>query len=623
MTDQTPIDVQQAEKEPQIPDERLRAAAQTTASTWQVTRLPQGKSGFEQRVQAARDALDMLSAELEGVDPKQFEDADPLLEIRENPRLLRAVVLEAYSIRRKVERLPRVLVPNQGEEARAAALSTAYLDAANSVWSPEAFHTFLDAAQEADPLELQELWVVPTMLKFMLLEWILTQAHARLHSPGSTAAGSAETLRTRIKTVRDVGYAAWASLIEELVAFEAILRQDPSGTYPRMDFDSREQYRKRVAEIARDSEGTESQVAAAALNLAKAAGTQEYSDERVRARRMHIGYYLVDKGTADLTRRVGYRPRLIDRLRIAIQRNADDFYIGSIEILTVVLIAVILLPLIPNYAIFGGLTVAFLLLLLPVTQGASDLVNNTVTALFRARALPKFDFSERIPAEYTTLVAVPSLLMNEKQVHELVSELEVRFLANRDPQSPLRPAHRSARFRQHAARQRHRPPRRSRSPPHQRSQCQIRIPEKRTFFLLHRHRLFNARQGVWMGWERKRGKLLDLNKLLAGEFDAFPIKAGHLDVLDECALHPYARLRHAAASRLRQRHDRRHGASAQSGDHRSEEAHRHRRLRHSAAARRRQRALGIAIAIGLYLFRPDRIRYLHARHLRRIPGSLW
>ncbi|QNI32366.1 glycosyl transferase [Alloacidobacterium dinghuense] len=533
MTDQTPIDVQQTAKEPQIPAERLRAIAQAASSGWQVTHLPKGPSGFEQRVQATRDALDMLATELEGVDAKQFADAEPLLEIRENPRLLRAVVLEAYSIRRKVERLPRIVLPNRGEETRAAALAAAYFDAANSIWSPEAFHAFLHAAQESDPLELQELWVVPTMLKFQLLEWILAQANARLHAPGSTGAEPAELLRTRIKTVRDVGYAAWASLIEELVAFEATLQKDPSGTYPRMDFESREQYRKRVAEIARHAEGSESQVATAALEMARQAAGEQFADERMRARRMHIGYYLVDKGAEDLSRRVGYRPRLIDRLRITIQRNADDFYIGSIEILTVLLIAVILLPLIPNYAIFGGLTIAFLLMLLPVTQFASDLVSNIVTSLFKARALPKLDFSDHIPAGYTTLVVVPTLLINEKQTQELVQELEVRFLANPDPNL-------------HFALLTDLPdsitrPRENDTDPVVDLAVQLvndlnrryASPKNGTFFLLHRHRLFNARQGVWMGWERKRGKLLDLNKLLVGDFDAFPVKVGNLDVLKD------------------------------------------------------------------------------------------
>jgi cyclic beta-1,2-glucan synthetase len=531
MTDQTPIDVQHAEQEPQIPAERMRVAARAAVALWHVTHQPKGRGGWSRRVEATRDALDMLSAELEGFKADLSSGAEPLLEIRENPRLLRAVVLEALSIRRKVDRLPRVLLANQAQETRAAALAAAYLDAADSMWSANAFQIFIDEVQLVDPLELEELWAVPTMLKFLLLEWTLTQASARLHAADSTAAGSAEVLRTRIKSVRDIGYAPWASIIEGLVSFESILQQDPAQTYSRMDFDSREQYRKRVAEIAHYAEASESQVAAAALDMAQKSGQQPFADERLHMRRIHIGYYLLDKGFADLTRRVGYRPPFIDRLRIGIQRNADDFYIGSIEILTVLLIAVILLPLIPNYAIFGGLTVAFLFMLLPVTQGAVDLINNTVTSLFKARALPKLDFSERIPAEYTTLVVVPTLLINEKQTRDLVQELEVRFLANPDPNlhfvlltdlpdSITRPRENDTDPLVDLA---------------------IRLindlnarytsPKNGNFFLLHRHRLFNARQGVWMGWERKRGKLLDLNKLLTGAFDAFPVKVGNLDVL--------------------------------------------------------------------------------------------
>ena len=130
---------------------------------------------------------------------------------------------------------------------------------------------------------------------------------------------------------------------------------------------------------------------------------------------------------------MGYRPRFIDRLRLALHNNAEYFYIGGIEIITVVLIGLIIAPLVPTYPIFGGLTLAFLLLLLPVTQGAVDLINNTVTAIFKAYALPKLDFSKGVPQAFTTLVAVPTLLVKEKQVRELFEELEVRYLANQDP----------------------------------------------------------------------------------------------------------------------------------------------------------------------------------------------
>ena len=140
------------------------------------------------------------------------------------------------------------------------------------------------------------------------------------------------------------------------------------------------------------------------------------------------------------------------------------------------------------------------------------------------------------------------------------------------------------------------------------------------FLLLHRHRIFNARQGVWMGWERKRGKLLDLNKLLAGEFDAFPIKAGRIDVLHQDSLCLDARLRHATPAWRSGAPGGRHCASTESGRHRSQAAHRDGGLRHSAAAYRRCRSLCRTLAAGSHLLRPKWIRHLHARHFRRLPG---
>ncbi len=163
MTDQAPIDVQQAENEPQIPAEQLRVAAHAAVSGWHVMHRPKGKAGFARRVEAARDALDILTSELQGVEINRDAGPDPLLEIRENPRLLRAVVLEAFSIRRKVEQLPRVVLSGQEEETRASVLSSAYLDAADSTWSADAFRSFIDEAQKTDALELRELWVVPVI----------------------------------------------------------------------------------------------------------------------------------------------------------------------------------------------------------------------------------------------------------------------------------------------------------------------------------------------------------------------------------------------------------------------------------------------------------------------------
>jgi cyclic beta-1,2-glucan synthetase len=164
-------------------------------------------------------------------------------------------------------------------------------------------------------------------------------------------------------------------------------------------------------------------------------------------------------------------------------------------------------------------------------QCAVDLVNSCVTALFNPNPLPKLDFSKGIPADCTTVVAVPTLLLNEAQVKSLLEDLEVRYLANRDPHLlfALLTDLPDAVSKPHA------------NDAHELVELAMKgiddlnakyEPERRgCFILLHRHRIFSARQGVWMGWERKRGKLLDFNKLLMGEYDAFPIKAGCVDAL--------------------------------------------------------------------------------------------
>ncbi len=507
-----------------ISAEALIEHAHAQAAQWTVVHRPIGPLPCFKLFEETRDALKTLIAQLDALPP---ESPTALHELRENPRLLRGAIQEITSIRRKILSLPRI-----NNEPRDFVLARAYLDASHSVWNGSAIRVYVAAAQQTDPLELNELWALPAIIKFALLQLILDQASALLHAPQSSSAATPELLSARIKSLRDIGHADWASLMEPLVLFEAVLQQDPAGAYPLMDFDSRENYRKRIAQIARRSRCSESQVAAIALQLAEDAQEAQVNDSRLHARRAHIGYYLVDHGLPSLIARIGYRPALVDRLRTLILHNADDFYIGGIEILSVLLIAAVLIPLIPNYSIIGGLTYAFIILLLPATQAAVDFISNTVTSIFQATTLPKLDYSKGIPAEFTTLVAVPTLLINQEQVRELVSDLEVRFLANPDPNL-------------HFALLTDLPdsvtrPRENDSDPlvdlavNLINDLNRRYPASSkhgSFFLLHRFRIFNPRQGVWMGWERKRGKLLDLNKFLCSEYDAFPVKVGDMATL--------------------------------------------------------------------------------------------
>ena len=536
---------------------RLRDAART-AGKWDVVHRPITAGSFRERIIAARRSLKSLEMELASVpiippegDPRRVAYNGVLLELRTNSRLLRAAITAVSAKPKDQARLPRVVLSAQKDEPRIATAAKLYLSTVNGDFAPPTFQTFIRALQEHEPLTVGELWDIAAFLKFALLESILEAAPNLLRS---LDAADVPLFSVRLKSLKSLGYTDWVYFIEPLIVFDSTLRQDPAGSYGLMDFESREFYRKRIAKVALHSDGSESQVAQAALDLARQGVLQTSEDPRMRTRRMHIGYYLIDKGFPQLAARIGYHPPLIYRMRTLIRAHADDFYITGIELLTILFIAATIFPVLPHSSGFAGLIFALLFVLLPATQDAVDLINNSVTALFDPDPLPKLDFSKSIPAEFATLVAVPSLLLNEDEVRELVTGLEVRFLANRDPHL-------------HFALLTDLPdsvskPRENDFHPLVELAIQLidelnaryKSAKDGRFVLLHRHRVFNQRQGVWMGWERKRGKLLDLNKFLSGEYDAFPIKAGNLDALLTCryilTLDTDTQLPRGAAARL-------------------------------------------------------------------------
>ncbi|HEY2001519.1 MAG TPA: glycosyl transferase, partial [Acidobacteriaceae bacterium] len=528
-------------------EEQMRRAALVASQEWHVARAPQGDI-FSRRITAAQSTYRQVFNELDRRPMPTYtpgEPLDPLLELRENPRLLQSALDEMYSIRRRLAHLPVVVRPREGDEPRIVTVADTYLKAAESRWEGDWVVWFLEEVQKADPLTLRELWAFPTAVKFLLVEEVLTQARIQIDDPAAFDLDAQGLLAARFDGIRNAIYANWAQMIEGLVVFNAVLRRDPIGAYPQMDFDSRERYRERVSEVARYSDKSELEVAQAALELAQRP-TPANTVPRMAARRAHVGYYLIDKGFPLLAAEIAYRPRWIDRIRLFAKRNADDVYILGILLLTVVLIGAIMVPLVPNYSILGGLTAAFLFLLIPTAQGAVDLMNNTVAALFKATGLAKLDFPKGLPREFATLVAIPTLLLNEKQVRGLIEDLEVRYLANQDrnlhfallsdlPDSVSRPRpndtdplvelavglinNLNARYGSKTGKNKEEESKKDES------------RQGGGFYLLHRHRIFNARQGVWMGWERKRGKLLDLNKFIRGEFDSFPVKIGDMEVL--------------------------------------------------------------------------------------------
>src|ERR1019366_7113616 len=119
----------------------------------------------------------------------------------------------------------------------------------------------------------------------------------------------------------------------------------------------------RVALIARHSDCTESQIALAVLDLAREAVPLPSDDPRIHRRRIHVGYYLIDKGLPQLADRAGFYPPIVDRVRRFIRAMADEFYIVSIELITVFFIAAVLSPLLSSHSVVALALVIVLVLL--------------------------------------------------------------------------------------------------------------------------------------------------------------------------------------------------------------------------------------------------------------------
>jgi cyclic beta-1,2-glucan synthetase len=446
--------------------------------------------------------------------------------LNDNLRLLHAELRGTKEGFKQVRKLPHVRTPDGAIAPRVVALAAGFLATSGYDFSENTLVAYVQAFQQNTSLKMVELWALVPALKLVLLEEIAARGSKVAEDPaGSYGAGVC------VRSLRDIGHISWKSVLEPMVLFDRVLRQDPAGAYARMDFESRDLYRTEVANFAEYSDLTETDVAGAALALARSAHQEANASPRLAARRGHIGYYLLAEGTTALAERVGFRPPLGQRIASFLKRHPSEFYLPGTEILTLAIMSAIVLLLTNTYTSPSLIFLSMAMLLLPASQSAIQLVNYLITSMLEPQILPKLDFSEGVPDNCATLVAIPSMLFSEEQVRRLVDDLEVRFLGNHDPNihfalltdmpdSPV-PANEADPLIDYCA------------------GLVGELNEKYasqasgSFFLFHRHRIYNPRERVWMGWERKRGKLMDLNNLLRSEHDSFPVKVGDLSILPQ------------------------------------------------------------------------------------------
>jgi cyclic beta-1,2-glucan synthetase len=513
------------------PEQRLEMQlaafrAEGTEITRRIPWLPNTRSSrvFDERLAAVRQALRPVFKDFREL-PKGKEISDDQRWLHDNLRLFSAGLEDVNEGLRSLRRLPHVRTESGAVEHRVIALAEGFLRAADFRFTEAALSSFVEGFQEVTVLNMKELWALPGALKLVLLEEIARRAEQIISNPAASV-----SMHVCVGCLRDVAQSYWKMLIEPLIVFDQILRQDPAGAYPRMDYESRELYRDLLIKIADRTDFTEVEVANKALALAEEASRQTHESARVRLRLSHIGYYICDDGKESLFERVGFRPSFGQRVELFLKKHPNEFYLPGIEVLTFAIMSAIVLLLTSTYTSPWLILFAMLVLLLPSSQSAVQLMNYLTTSLLPAQILPKRDFSDGVTNDCVTLVAVPSLLLNRDQVCRLVDDLEIRYLGNHDsnihyallsdlPDSPEMP--------------------REDNPLVEFCAQLIRDLNKKyasrgagKFFMFHRHRVYNSSERVWMGWERKRGKLLDLNRLLRSQYDSFPVKVGELEILE-------------------------------------------------------------------------------------------
>ncbi len=326
------------------------------------------------------------------------------------------------------------------------------------------------------------------------------------------------SIANTITSLRFLEALDWKRFFENTSVVDQVLREDPAGVYHRMDFESRDRYRQALEMLAKRSPLDEVQVAKAIVELASG---------RVGEVSGHIGHYLLGEGRLELEHHISYSPRARERLHRGPLRFRGLYYWGALAITTALFVSVF-----GAYAWSAGASLIAIVALsvlavTPLSEVALTLVNRLSARLFPPRILPRLDFREPIAEAHRTLVVIPALLSSVGAVRNVIDNLEVAYLANRDDNigfgllGDLRAA----------------------DTPHRDGDDEIiEVAERgiaklnaryqtehgrRPFFLFLRGRTYNEVEQTWMGWERKRGSLVELNRVLRGSREAsFTHRAG-------------------------------------------------------------------------------------------------
>jgi cyclic beta-1,2-glucan synthetase len=415
----------------------------------------------------------------------------------------------ADQILQTAEKKPSHLIITVGEMAQSQpSLSRAFVT------------EFLGRMQEKSlPVKLAVSWIEERLAEDGLTIEQLMQSESQYQATMQVSVGNC------IGSLRFLDTMDWREFVEEQSVVEQSLRNDPAKVYTKMDFATRDLYRHAVERIARHSRKTELEVATLAMALADE--NTSHPDDRLA----HVGFFLSGKGEKILEHAAAFRIPIRSYLPRIARRFPLTFYLGSILALSL-LVTLLLLRWVAMAGVSPGMSgLLALLTLLCASQLGVSLVNWFSTIFVKPSQLPRLDFSEGIPPAHATLVVVPTMLTSPAGIENLLEALEVRYLANHDKNvyfalltdfcdAPTEHQAGDDELLQRVTKG------------IQALNQKYKSDRPGIFHLFHRPRRWNEQEKTWMGYERKRGKLADLNRCLrGGSRDCFSATVGDLAML--------------------------------------------------------------------------------------------
>jgi cyclic beta-1,2-glucan synthetase len=331
-----------------------------------------------------------------------------------------------------------------------------------------------------------------------------------------------------ITSIRAVEALNWKDFFEKISYVEKILKKDPLGIYEKMDFESRDYYRHEIEKFSRIMKVPESFVAKKAVECA-----EEANSEAKDIYRKHIGYYLVDNGLDELKRRLAQKNNK-DRFISWIKEHNVGVYSG-ITVLGILLLEAFILIfwLDADNTTWWLYVTAALGIFIPCSEIILSILNWSITKLTSPRFVPKLSLEEGIPQESSSIVVIPTLINSEKKVVDLINDMEIYYLANMENNLYFALL---CDFRDS----------KNENEPEDKIIVERALKEvkdlnnkyskngREIFYFFSRYRKYNEKQGVWMGWERKRGKLKEFNLLLRGSNDtSYNVISGDISKLSD------------------------------------------------------------------------------------------